>query len=102
MIKLTDETFNKEVIESEIPVLVDFHADWCGPCKMLAPTIEKIDEDYKGKVKVCGANVDTMPLTSLSFQIMSVPTLLFFKNGKIEGKLIGVSLYSEIENLING
>ena len=69
---------------------------------MLAPTIEKIDADYSGKVKVCGANVDLMPLTSLSFQIMSVPTLLFFKNGKIAGKMIGVSSYEEIENLIKG
>lgn len=102
MIKLTDEIFDKEVIESDVPVLVDFHAQWCGPCKMLAPTIEKIDADYGKEVKVCSADVDVMPLTSLTYQIMSVPTLLFFKNGKIEGKMIGVSSYEEIENLIKG
>ena len=102
MIKLTDETFEKEVLKSDVPVLVDFHALWCGPCKMLAPTIEKIDADYGKEIKVCSADVDTMPLTCLMHQIMSVPTLLFFKNGKIEGKMVGVSSYEEIEALIKG
>jgi len=97
----TDETFNEEVLSSNIPVLVDFYADWCGPCKMLAPVIETLAGEYEGKVKIGKLNVDTAPDTAQKFGIMSIPTLLYFKNGELVNKSIGVVSKSEIEQVLN-
>jgi len=81
-VMLTKENFEEEVVKSDIPVLVDFYAEWCGPCKMLSPIIAEIAEEYAGKVKVCKVNIDEDGGLSDSFNIMSVPTLLVFKNGE--------------------
>lgn len=97
----TDENFNEEVLSSNIPVLVDFYADWCGPCKMLAPVIETLAAEYEGKVKIGKLNVDTAPDTAQKYGIMSIPTLLCFKNGEIVNKTIGVVAKSEIEQTLN-
>ncbi len=100
-IHFTDENFNQEVLSSDIPVLVDFYADWCGPCKMLAPVIEALAEEYEGKVKVGKLNVDNAPDTAQNYGIMSIPTLLYFKNGEVVNKSIGVVAKSEIEQVLN-
>lgn len=97
----TDENFNQEALSSDIPVLVDFYADWCGPCKMLAPTIEALAEDFEGKVKVGKLNVDDAPDTAQKYGVMSIPTLLYIKNGEVVNKSVGVVAKSEIEQVLN-
>lgn len=97
----TDENFNQEALASELPVLVDFYADWCGPCKMLAPVIETIATEYEGKVKVGKLNVDNAPDTAQKYGIMSIPTLLYIKNGKEVHKSVGVVSKSDIEQVLN-
>ncbi|SDY37595.1 thioredoxin [Lachnobacterium bovis] len=87
---LTKDNFNKEVLESDIPVLVDFWASWCGPCKMISPVISEIAEEYAGKVKVGKINVDEQPDLSAQFNIVSIPTLLVFKNGRIANSSVGL------------
>jgi len=100
-IHFTDENFNEEVLSSDIPVLVDFYADWCGPCKMLAPVIEALAGEYEGKVKIGKLNVDDAPDTAQKFGIMSIPTLLYFKNGELVNKSIGVVAKTDIEQVLN-
>ncbi len=100
-IHFTDENFNQEVLSSNLPVLVDFYADWCGPCKMLAPVIEALAAEYEGKVKIGKLNVDNAPDTAQKYGIMSIPTLLYFKNGEVASKSIGVVSKNEIEQVLN-
>jgi len=99
-VELTDTNFKQEVLESDVPVLVDFWAAWCGPCLRLAPVIEQIAKEYKGKLKVCKLNVDEAPKTASSYGIMSIPTLAIFKNGEVVDKVIGVVSKSELEAAI--
>ena len=101
-LKFTTENFNTEVIESDKPVLVDFYADWCGPCKMMAPVIEEIAQEYEGKVKVGKLNVDDNPEISEQFDIMSIPTLIFFKGGQPANRSTGVIAKEKIVEIING
>ena len=101
MTELTKDLFKTEVLESELPVLVDFFATWCGPCRMLAPTVEDIASDYEGKIKVVKADVDEMPEISLEYGIMSIPTLMLFKAGQVSGKLVGVCEYDEIADMVD-
>jgi thioredoxin 1 len=98
---LTDENFEKEVIESKEAVLVDFWAEWCGPCRMIAPTIDEISKEYTGKLKVGKVNVDENPQLSLKYGIRSIPTLMIFKEGKVVGQLIGVQPKDVIKNKID-
>lgn len=88
--KFTDENFEQEVLNSDIPVLVDFYADWCGPCKMLAPVIEELAKEYEGKVKIGKLNVDEEQNSSKKYKVMSIPTLIFFKDGEEVDKLVGM------------
>ncbi|WP_313129987.1 thioredoxin [Anaerocolumna sp.] len=88
--KFTDENFEAEVLKSNQLVLVDFYADWCGPCKMLAPTIEVVAEEYKDVVKVGKLNVDESPKTAEKYRVMTIPTLLFIKNGQVLDTVVGV------------
>ncbi|WP_273443979.1 thioredoxin [Treponema berlinense] len=89
-ITLTKGNFKDEVLKSEIPVLVDFWASWCGPCKMLAPTVAQIAEEYSGKIKVGKVNVDEEESLSREYGIVSIPTVILFKNGKPEKTSIGL------------
>lgn len=89
-IKLTNANFDAEVTKSNIPVLVDFWAAWCGPCQMLAPTITSLADEYADKVKVCKLNVDECADIAAQFAIVSIPTVILFKDGKQVNKLIGV------------
>lgn len=88
-IALTDDSFEHEVLESTAPVLVDFWAAWCGPCKMIAPIVEELSSEYEGKAKICKIDVDSAQKTATEFGIRSIPTLLIFKEGKIADQVIG-------------
>lgn len=95
-IKLTKFNFNDEVLSSDVPVIVDFWATWCGPCKMIAPTIEALAEDLLGKAKVGKVNVDEEMELAVEYKIEVIPTLLFFKDGKVMKKTTGVMTKEEI------
>ncbi len=88
-IKVNDENFEEEVLNSDMPVLVDFWAPWCGPCNMVAPIVEQIAKEYEGKLKVCKINVDEAPHTSATYEIRSIPTIGIFKDGQMAGSVIG-------------
>jgi thioredoxin 1 len=86
---LTDATFDEEIAGSAEPVLVDFWAEWCGPCKMIAPILEEIATEQAGKIKIVKLNVDDAPQTAQQFQVMSIPTLILFKDGEIQKRVVG-------------
>ncbi|KYO67300.1 MULTISPECIES: thioredoxin [Thermovenabulum] len=88
-VNVTDANFQAEVLNSDLPVLVDFWAAWCGPCRMMGPVIDEIAGEYEGKLKVCKMNVDENPNTPTKYGIMSIPTLILFKDGAPVKKLIG-------------
>jgi thioredoxin 1 len=90
-IDIKDETFENEVLKSNVPVLVDFWAPWCGPCIMAAPVLDKIASDYQGRLKVCKINVDEQRDTAIKYGIMSIPTMNIFKNGQVVGRITGVT-----------
>ncbi len=97
---ITKENFENEVIESAVPVLVDFWAPWCGPCRMLAPVIEEIAEEYEGSIKVGKINVDEQGSLAMEFGVASIPTLILFKNGEIADTSVGFMSKEEIEEML--
>lgn len=101
-IKLTKENFKTEVMGSDVPVLLDFYATWCGPCRMLAPVIEEIAEELAGKVKVCKMDVDEEPEIAEEFGVFSIPTLMVIKEGKIVNAHTGFAPKDDILALIDG
>ncbi|MBR0413962.1 MAG: thioredoxin [Clostridia bacterium] len=96
---ITDENFEEEVLKADIPVLVDFWAGWCGPCKMLAPIIEQIAAEQEGKIKVCKANVDDCMDTAAEYNVASIPTVLLFKNGEEADRSVGFKPKEAIETM---
>ncbi len=88
-IEVNDANFETEVIKSDKPVLIDFWAVWCGPCKMIAPTVEEIAKEYDGKLKVCKLDVDSNPQTAMKYGIRSIPTLLIVKGGQVVEQMVG-------------
>ncbi|QGP90757.1 Thioredoxin 1 [Neomoorella glycerini] len=89
IVTLTDANFKEEVLSAKLPVLVDFWAAWCGPCRMIAPLVEQLAGEYEGKIKVAKLNVDEYPSIASDYGIMSIPTLLLFKNGAVVSRLVG-------------
>jgi thioredoxin 1 len=87
--KFTDANFQKEALESDLPVLVDFYADWCGPCKMMAPVVEELAGEYEGKFKIGKLNVDEEPNTAEKYRVMSIPTMLVIKKGQPVDTIVG-------------
>ena len=100
-VNIKDAEFEKEVLKSEIPVLVDFWAPWCGPCRMVGPVVEEIAKEYDGRMKVCKVNVDEAPQTSADYGIMSIPTLAVIKGGKVVGKQVGALSKSQLASMIS-
>lgn len=98
-IKITDKNFNSEVINSEKPVLIDFWASWCGPCRMMSPVVDEIASE-RGDIKVCKVNVDEESALASQFGIMSIPTIVAIKNGKVTGSLVGVRPKQHILELV--
>lgn len=95
-IEVTDANFEEVVLKSEIPVLVDFWAEWCGPCRMVAPVVEELSHDYEGKLLVTKVDVDSNPNTAMQFGIRNIPTILFIKNGEIVDKHVGAAPKSSL------
>ena len=95
--ELTDQNFEKDVLQSDIPVLVDFWAVWCGPCRQIAPTVEALAEQYKGKLKVGKMDVDHHQVVPQQYGIRSIPTVLIFKGGKVVGQIVGAVPRSKLE-----
>lgn len=98
--KFTTTDFDKEVLASDVPVLVDFYADWCGPCKMMAPIVEKLSEKYDGKVKIGKCNVDEEGELARKYHIMSIPTMVLLVNGEVKETIMGLVSQNELEEKI--
>jgi thioredoxin 1 len=101
IINVTDSTFDQEVLSSEIPVLLDYWAEWCGPCKMIAPILNDIADEYSGKIKVAKINIDENPATPAKFGVRGIPTLMIFKSGSIEATKVGAMSKSQLSAFID-
>ncbi len=101
VIHTDDQSFDKVVLQSQLPVLVDFWAPWCGPCKALAPTIDKVAEENAGKVLVCKVNVDDSPETAAKYGIRGIPTIIVFKGGSVVNQVTGNVPKSSLDNLLS-
>jgi thioredoxin 1 len=100
VVEINDANFDQEVLQSEVPVLVDFWAVWCGPCKAIGPTVDSIASSYAGKLKVAKINVDENTAAASRYRIQAIPALMFFKNGKPVDQLIGFHPQAEIEEIV--
>lgn len=101
LLHLTDSNFKKEVLESHLPVLVDFWATWCGPCKMIVPIIEELVKEYHGKVKIGKVNVDENSKVATHYGIMSIPTLILFKHGRVMDQMVGALSKADLKKKID-
>jgi thioredoxin 1 len=100
--KVSDTSFEADVLKSSEPVLVDFWAEWCGPCRMVAPVLEEVAGELQGKLKVVKLNVDENPQTASKYGIMSIPTLMIFKNGELASRQVGATPKAKLVQWING
>jgi thioredoxin 1 len=100
--KVTDATFDQDVLKASGPVVVDFWAEWCGPCRMISPALEEISNSLNGKVKIVKLNVDENPATTTKYGIMSIPTLMLFKNGELASRQVGAAPKQKLEQWITG
>jgi len=99
MLEVTDQTFENEVLKSPLPVVVDFWAAWCGPCRMIAPVVEEFEKDFRGRMKVVKLDVDANPNIASRFAIRSIPSLLFFKKGLLVDQIIGACTKSQLAKI---
>lgn len=100
-LNFTDSSFDQDVLNSEVPVLVDFWAEWCGPCRMMTPTVDALAEDYNGRVKIGKLNVDENGQTAMRYQVRGIPMLLLFKGGKVVDQRVGAMGKSEVQKMID-
>jgi thioredoxin 1 len=100
VVETTDDNFHKEVLDSDIPVLVDFWAPWCGPCKMLAPTLEEISRENNGKIKIVKINIDENQEMAAKFGVRSIPTMMIFNKGELKNQIVGSLPKEQIEKII--
>ncbi len=96
IIKVTDESFEQDVLQSDVPVLVDYWAEWCGPCKMIAPVLEEMADDYAGRLKIAKLNIDENEQTPPKYNIRGIPTLMLFKNGNVDATKVGALSKSQL------
>ena len=101
IVHVTDETFEQDVLGAGSPVLVDYWAEWCGPCKMIAPVLEEIAQEYEGRVQVAKLNIDENPVTPPKYGIRGIPTLMLFKNGNVEATKVGAVSKSQLAAFID-
>jgi thioredoxin 1 len=97
----TDENFNQDVLQSDIPVLLDFWAEWCGPCKMIGPILGELSEEYAGKVKIVKLNVDENNNTAIQYAVRSIPTLILFKDGQVQAQHIGAAAKGQLKQFLD-
>jgi len=102
IVHVSDASFEADVLQSEIPTLVDFWAEWCGPCKMIAPILDEIAMEYPGKIKVCKVDVDSNPESAAKFNVRGIPTLLVFKNGAVEATKVGALSKGQLVEFVDG
>lgn len=98
---VTDDTFEQEVLQSGLPVLVDYWADWCGPCKMISPVLDELSKEYAGRLKVCKLNIDENQATPPKYGIRGIPTLMLFKNGNVEATKVGALSKSQLTAFVD-
>ncbi len=101
-ITLSDESFDSEVLKSDKAVVVDFWATWCAPCRMIAPVIEEMAKEYEGRAKVCKIDVDANPVVASKYGVMSIPSILFFKNGQLVDKVVGAVPKTQLVSKLQG
>ena len=101
IVHITDASFEQDVIKSDTPVMVDFWAEWCGPCKMIAPVLDELADEYAGRLKICKLNVDSNTQTAPKFGIRGIPTLIIFKNGAVAGTKVGALSKSQLAAFID-
>ena len=101
-VQITDSSFETDVLQADKPVLVDYWAEWCGPCKMIAPILNEIADEYAGKMKICKVDVDSNPETAAKFNVRGIPTLLVFKNGTVEATKVGALSKGQLIEFVDG
>ena len=101
LVHTTDSSFESDVLQSDIPALVDFWAAWCGPCKMIAPLLDELSTEYAGRVKICKVDVDSSPETAAKFNVRGIPTLLVFKNGTVEATKVGALSKAQLVEFVD-
>jgi len=101
IVHINEENFESEVVQSETPVLLDFWAEWCGPCKMIAPILDQIAEEYKGRVQVAKLDVEQNQAIAMKFNVRSIPTLMLFKNGVVEAQHVGMLSKEQLDGLLD-